>query len=322
MRLHLLAALSVLLPAALTARPPYDPLAAGPRGEVVELSVHDEARNRDLPLRVHLPAKTDPAPVVLFSHGLGGARSGSQFLGQHWSARGFVVVYLQHPGSDEAVWKEAPQMQRAGRLVAAASLRNFLLRNQDVGAVLDQLARWQNETGHPLRGRLDLARVGMSGHSFGAVTTQAVSGQHFPLGMSWTDPRLKAALPMSPSVPQRGDPERAFGEVRLPWLLMTGTHDQAYIGRGAPEDRRRVYPALPPGSKYELVLDGGQHSAFTEHALPGERGRRNPNHHRVILALSTAFWDAYLRADAGARAWLDGAGPRTVLEAGDLWQRK
>jgi predicted dienelactone hydrolase len=28
-----------------------------------------------------------------------------------------------------------------------------------------------------LRGRLDLSHVGMSGHSFGAVTTQCLSGQ-------------------------------------------------------------------------------------------------------------------------------------------------
>ena len=37
--------------------------------------------------------------------------------------------------------------------------------------------------------------------------------------------------------------------------------------------------------------------------------RRNPNHHRSILALTTAFWDAYLRDDARGKAWLDGDGP-------------
>jgi hypothetical protein len=42
----------------------------------------------------------------------------------------------------------------------------------------------------------------------------------------------------------------------------------------------------------------------------------------VILALSTAFWDAFLREDDDARAWLDGDGPRTLLEADDRWQRK
>jgi hypothetical protein len=40
----------------------------------------------------------------------------------------------------------------------------------------------------------------------------------------------------------------------------------------------------------------------------------------VILALSTAFWDAYLRGDVGALAWLNGPGPRSVTEPDDHWQ--
>jgi len=42
----------------------------------------------------------------------------------------------------------------------------------------------------------------------------------------------------------------------------------------------------------------------------------------VILALSTAFWDAYLKGDAFARAWLDGNGPRSVMEGRDEWHVK
>jgi hypothetical protein len=70
------------------------------------------------------------------------------------------------------------------------------------------------------------------------------------------------------------------------------------------------------------VLDGAEHSAFSDRALPGDQGTRNPNHHRAILGLSTAFWDSYLRGDAAARAWLDGSGARSVLEKADRWLRK
>jgi hypothetical protein len=109
--------------------------------------------------------------------------------------------------------------------------------------------------------------------------------------------------------------------------LMTGTQDVARIGGGTVgaatvETRLAVYPALPPGSKYELVLDGAEHSAFTDRPLPGESGPRNPNHHRVILAFSTAFWDAFLKGDPEARAWLDGADPRSILDEKDRSQRK
>jgi predicted dienelactone hydrolase len=266
--------------------------------------------------------------VILFSHGLGGSRENNPYLGKHWSARGYAVVVVQHPGSDESVWKDKPVLERAASMKQAAGLQNFLLRVADVPAVLDQLERWNGESGHALRGRLDFAHVGMSGHSFGAVTTQAVSGQSLPAGGArFTDPRIKAALPMSPSVPAAGNVEKAFGGVRIPWLLMTGTKDVARIGGmtlGASDVAARlgVYPALPPGDKYELVLKDAEHGAFGERALPGEGSGRNPNHHRAILALSTAFWDAFLKGDAAAKSWLNGDGPRGVLEKDDRWQRK
>ncbi len=162
----------------------------------------------------------------------------------------------------------------------------------------------------------------MSGHSFGALTTQAVSGQTFRGSRSFTDRRIKAAIAFSPSAPRRADPATAFGSVAIPWLLMTGTKDVAVIGEADLASRLAVFPALPSGARYELVLENAEHSAFSDRALPGDREQRNPNHHRAILALSTAFWDAILRDDPAARAWLDGAGPRSVLEAGDRWQVK
>ncbi|MCP5559170.1 MAG: dienelactone hydrolase [Verrucomicrobiaceae bacterium] len=323
-------AIALLIGTASAETLPFDPLTlpnaalAAPQ----DFTVHDAKRDRDLPIRVYLPAQKKPSPVVLFSHGLGGSRENNPYLGKHWSARGYVVVFVQHPGSDESVWKGVRPLQIPMAMKQAASLENFMLRVADIPAVLDQLQKWNAEEKHALHQRLDLSHVGMSGHSFGAVTTQAVSGQSLPVGgAQFTDPRIKAALMMSPSVPAAGSADRAFGQVKIPWLLMTGTKDVARIGpmTVGPADvasRLGVYPALPPGDKYELVLKDAEHSAFGQRAMPGEGAKPNPNHHRVILALSTAFWDAYLKGDATAKAWLEGEGPRTVLEKDDKWQRK
>lgn len=319
-------------PAAAAPRPEtgdvrYDPLklpdSVTPR--MVDLTVHDATRNRDIPIRVYLPASKAPAPVVLFSHGLGGSREGSAFMGRHWAARGYVAVFLQHPGSDTSVWKDARPFQRMAAMQGAASARNFLLRVKDVPAVLDELGRWNNSPNHPLAGRLDMKRIGMSGHSFGALTTQAVSGERASQGLrnlNFTDPRITAAVVFSPSAPKRGDPAQAFAGVRIPWLLMTGTKDVSPIGNTDVQSRLAVFPALPPGRKYELVLNGAEHSVFTDRALPGDREQRNPNHHRAILAIGTAFWDAWLKGDDAAKSWLQGSGPSTVLEQGDRWQTK
>ncbi len=302
----------------------YDPLRIAADGAVatLDLTVKDAERARDLPVKVYLPGSRAAAPVVLFSHGLGGSREGSAFLGKHWAARGYVAVFLQHPGSDEGVWRGVPLARRMSALQQAASLQNYVLRAQDVPAVLDQLTRWNSEAAHALTGRLDLERVGMSGHSFGAQTTQAVAGQAAAGATLFAESRIKAAVIMSPSVPKVGAAERAFGGVQLPWLLMTGTLDSSPIGGQTIESRRGVFPALPPGDKYELVLHKAEHSAFTDRGLPGDAEPRNPNHHRAILALSTAFWDAYLRDDRAALIWLQGAESRKVLEADDVWQQK
>jgi predicted dienelactone hydrolase len=305
----------------------YDPLAVPSEkpGASIALEIDDNARARQIPLRVYLPVTNQPAlpaPVVLWSHGLGGSRDNSAYLGEHWAARGYVAVFVQHHGSDDAVWRDAPLGERMSTLKQAASLKNYVLRCGDVVAVLDALTAWNGAADHALHGRLDLAHVGISGHSFGAVTTQAVGGQAVPLqGRKYFDPRIDAALAMSPSPPIAGDVGRAFAQVSIPWMLMTGTHDDSPIGDQTANDRLAVYPALPATiDRYELVLDGANHSVFAERVLPSAGERPNPNHHRAILALSTAFWDCELRSDAAARAWLHGDGARSVLDAKDHWQ--
>lgn len=300
----------------------YDPLAVGTVApKIVDLTVHDAARNRDIPVRVYLPTNSAPVPVILFSHGLGGNREGSKFIGEHWAERGYVAVFLQHPGSDDSVWKGKPITDVMPDMNRAASLENFLLRVQDVPAVLNQLERWNADKTSPLAGRMNLKKVGMSGHSFGAVTTEAVSGESQAMaGQKFTDPRITAAIAFSPSPPKTGNAATAFGAVKIPWMLMTGTKDVAPIGNETVASRLTVYPALKLAPKYEVVLNNAEHSVFTDRALPGDKQSRNPNHHRVILALSTAFWDAYLKDDAAARAWLNSESPRSVMEAEDKWQ--
>lgn len=303
----------------------YNPLAVlnAVAPEPVDLTLFDQERKRNIPVRIYLPASQKPSPVILFSHGLGGARTGSAYLGKHWSARGYVAIFLQHTGSDEVIWKNTPVPQRMAAMKKAVSIKNFMLRTQDVSTTLDHLGLLNKTGGHALAGRLDMQRIGMSGHSFGAITTQAVSGERFPFHVNRTDARIKAAVMMSPSPPRHGNLKKAFGHVTIPWMLLTGTKDKRlFVNDDSAESRLNVFPALPTGGKYELVLYRDEHSAFSDRPLPQDQEKRNPNHHRAILALTTAFWDAWLKNDPAAKAWLDGDSPRTVLEPQDRWQRK
>lgn len=303
----------------------YDPTAVfGKRPQTVDLALNGKESGRQVPIRVYLPATKDPAPVVFFSHGLGGNREGNAFMGEHWAKRGYVAVFLQHPGSDDGVWKNERPLRRMAAMKRAASAENFLHRVNDVPAVLDGLATVNDRKGHVLFGRLNLDKVGMSGHSFGAVTTQAVAGQSFPgFGARFTDQRIDAAIAFSPNNPRKESGPVSFGAVKIPWMLMTGTKDTAMIGDATVESRLDVFPNLPSSiDRYQIVLDNAEHSAFTERALPGDREQRNPNHHRAILALSTAFWDAYLRGDRQALDWLQGPEAKRVLQSKDQWEAR
>ncbi len=306
-----------------TVKTPYDPLAVDKNyiPKSIELSVEFASPSRSVPIRIDLPAANMSAPVVLFSHGLGGSREANPSMGQHWAARGYVAVFLQHPGSDSSVWKDVPLRERMTAMRDAATAKNLLLRCDDVRATLDQLGTWNRTEGHPLFGRCDLEQIGMSGHSFGAQTTQAVAGQKFPMGVSKLDDRIDAAVIFSPGSPAMGSKSQAFGSVRIPWMLMTGTKDVAPIGGQTVESRYAVYPNLPTSiDKYELVLNDAQHSVFSDRKVQGDQAVRDSQHQKSILALSTAFWDAYLKQNSEARSWLTTDAVRDVIAKEDRWQ--
>ena len=200
----------------------------------------DKERSRKVPVKVYMSsspvraesetAKTvKPQPVILFCHGLGGSRENNAYLGKHWAAAGHVAVFMQHPGSDNEVWKSAKRGQRFAALKAAASGVSLQNRLSDVSFVIDQLETWNKTNGHALHGRLNLERIGMSGHSFGAGTTLGVAGRKYSRDRSFEEKRLDAFLPLSPSPGKRADPKASFGHLTKPMLCMTGTKDGSPI---------------------------------------------------------------------------------------------
>jgi predicted dienelactone hydrolase len=308
-RLSLAAALVLLLGVTALCAAPYkaDP---GPHDVTRRLDVWtDPARTRDIPLKFYYPAEGEgPFPVLLFSHGLGGSREGALYLGRHWASHGYVCIFLQHHGSDEAVWRGLPpgEIMPAMRKVLADP-QNAINRPLDVRFVMDQLERL-NRDDAALEGRLDLERIGMAGHSFGAWTTQAVAGQGFmQRGASRAllhDARVKAAVMLSP-VARRNDPRHLFAGIRIPALHLTGTDDHSAVTDSGPADRRIPFDSITAPQQYLVILTGGDHMVFNGHARVGPRARRDERHHDLIRQSTTAFWDAHLRGEAPAREWLE-----------------
>ncbi len=280
-----------------------------------ETAFNDTARNRRIPVRIRMPAGTGKAPVILFSHGLGGNLEAGTIWAEAWARAGFIVIHLQHPGSDtDAV--------RARGFRASMGAGELIARAGDVRFAIDMVFR------HPALGPCDLkradeTRIGMSGHSFGAHTTQAVAGQRFGVrGAGLADTRIKAAIAFSPSPsmqPGASDAD-SFGGIAIPFFSLTGTLDAVpQLTAVTPEDRQRPFRAMPPGGKYLLVLDGANHAAFGGQDYAA-RGPAPDSHVRpIITRLTILFWRWTLMGDAGARAELDrGAaivGPKDRFEA-------
>ena len=151
---------------------------------------------------------------------------------------------------------------------------------------IDALESWNKEKGHALCGRMDLDHIGMSGHSFGAVTTQAMAGQSYGGGrITYLEKRIDAAVMMSPSKPRLGDAKAAFGGIETPCLLLTGTKDNSPIGGGTPEDRLEVFANLTKAPAWQAVFDGATHMDFGERKTI-LRKNKDSSYHEAILALT------------------------------------
>ena len=266
--------------------------------------------------------------MVLFSHGLGGTRDGGTVWGEAWAAAGFVVVHIQHPGSDlAAVSRTATSFSDKAGLRAAAGAAQLFARLQDVGFVLSQISlRHEAQLGRWATVRP--SAVGMSGHSFGAHTTLGMAGQRYPGFEGISEQRLASFIAFSPTVPSVGDAQQAFGRLSRPVLTLTGTRDEDVLGNGATPDKRiAVFPALPPGGKAQLVLQDADHMTFggqigrAAEIVPRESVTRDQQarDHALVAAITTDWWRATLFDDAAAQARLIapvGLGP------GDRWQQK
>lgn len=289
--------------------------------EIWRAEWRDAKRDRAVPVKIYYPKGEGPFPVVVFSHGLGGSREGYEYVGQHWASRGYVSVHLQHVGSDDSVWRAPGGLQNMAR---AANAKNALDRVRDVSFALDQLETLNKAADFPLRGKLDLERIGMAGHSFGANTTLMACGLKFgiPGAPSLADPRIKAAIAMSAPSPQSKNYELIYGSIKLPMFHMTGTKDESPLDRpgATAADRRLPFDHIRGADSYLVTFKDGDHMVFSGQRR-GAPVATDDRYHTLIQQSSTAFWDAYLRGDAKALAWLK-SDFATELGDGGVFEKK
>ncbi len=240
---------------------------APPPWRYEEFEWQDEARQREVPVRLYLPAQAPggPLPLVLFSHGIGGSRRGYSYIGQHLASQGFASLHVQHVGSDRRLWG-GNLLQLAWRLQAAARTEEARARAHDLRFALDRLLAQQP-------GLVDERRIAVAGHSYGANTSlllagAAIPGEPEPLA----DPRVRAAVFISaPPLHGVSQPERALAAIRVPSLHITATDDVIQVPgyHSTAAERIALFQATGSPLKRLVVFQGGSHSVFTDRSGTG-----------------------------------------------------
>lgn len=300
---------------------------SGPHTVEEILGEWKDSGRKDRPLlwkAYHPKNSKTPAPVILYSPGGGGNRESNAMLGRHLATHGFAAIHLQHEGSDD-------KSVRADRRVLKAinNPKDSEDRYRDIAFAVKSLAV-ENREG-VLKGRLDPKRVGVSGHSYGALTSQVVAGQRVKgYDQELAVPELLGAFILSPSPPRTeyGDERTSFSKMLIPMFSLTGTADRPPDLEFKAADRTVPFRSTSNVDQWLLILKGASHFTMSGQVkrppiarlIPGmEEDPNLAQNHACIRAAAVAFWQWILLKDQGALRYLnDGAFQKFVAERGEF----
>lgn len=261
---------------------------------------HDRERSREVPVKMYRPAVPSPAPVVIFSHGIGEDRDSYGYVGEALAEAGFLVVHITHAGTDRAVLERG--YLHLYRAVKAKE--NWVNRVLDVSFVLDQLAADPGA---------DLDRVAVAGHSAGAFTAFAAAGLRTTDGETLRDPRVKVIVPISMPRLDGVVPPGGYDAIGIPTLNMTGTCDASLIYRTLPRHRRAPFEQTVATGHYLVTIKGVNHDTFSN---------REDRHHSLIASLIVLFLRGFLLGEQAAGAWFQEEGATNLSGTGLTIERK
>ena len=259
-------------------------------------------------------------PVLIFSHG----NQMSSFLYttiiEDLASHGYVVATIDHPY--EAIFtvfpdgrvvtysetqrpkSDAPSFQRELASYLRERIQN---RAADIVFVMNQLVKLNAEKNSQFGGRLDLASIGVLGHSNGGIAAAQACQ---------IDKRIKAcvnldgratAAPFYPNANGSG-PEQPFMYLAKPLRDLTNTElaeqkitrEQFEQERGKTVLRENELMRSVKSGSYRVIIKGATHESFSDEPLllsAAESGADDKNRRtiKVVREYLLAFFDGYLR---------------------------
>ena len=228
-----------------------------------------ELADRTLPLVVHHPTGGDGGryPLIVFSHGIGANAGAFRAILEDIASAGYVVAAPDYPLSSSG----AP----GGPVVT-----DVAEQTRDIAFLIDQLLDAAGDLG-PLRGVIDGERLGIVGHSLGAITTLG-AGYSECCAVSGVDAAVAwAGLLFGLEGEDPVDPERDGP----PLLLVHGNADNTIIYDNAASVLRSV---RAPRSL--VTVFGG------DHVSPYLAGLDQPGS-AITTRVTVAFFDHHLKGD-------------------------
>ncbi len=273
--------------------------------EPMDHALFNPATKRKIGIRIRLPVVKEKTGLIIYSPGLGsGLNNGAPWC-EAWRKAGFVVVTLSHPVTNDDIWDTSKKSLKSN-LRDALAFPQYGLRVTDCKFLIDVCLADSD-----LKNFIDHERIGIAGHSYGALTVQSIAGQSN--GANLADPRIKAAIAFSPTA-MSAAAANAMKTVKIPFFCITGDHDDHVTFRNETESmrlgveltkRKSVYKGLPPGKREQLVLANADHMSFAGEdlsATPPKFSRdikttaeEENKTWQKLSQITTLFWLAHLR---------------------------
>jgi predicted dienelactone hydrolase len=235
----------------------------------IDHQLFNPTTKRKIGIRIRLPVIKEKTGLIIYSPGLGsGLNNGAPWC-DAWRDAGFVVITLSHPVTNEDIWDISRQSLKSN-LRDALAFPQYGLRVTDCKFVLDVCLADSD-----LKNFIDSERVGIAGHSYGALTVQSIAGQSN--GPIQADPRIKAAIAFSPTAMSPAA-ANSMKTVKIPFFCITGDHDNHVTFKNDKDamrlgvelsKRKYVYKGLPAGKREQLVLANADHMSFAGENLHG-----------------------------------------------------
>ena len=240
-----------------------------------DVRYYNSATKRELFVRIRTPIFAKKAGLIIYSPGLGSGLNNGEPWCDAWQRAGFVVVTISHPLTNEEIWDTSHKSFKIN-LQNALAPDQYGLRVSDCKYVITQCL---SDT--YLKTILDPEKIGIAGHSYGALTVQSICGQN---GGIFVDSRIKAAIALSPTARSKEVAQSSLKSVTIPFLCITGDHDGHVTFKNKSDSMRlgtdqinrlHVYEGLPSGHKQQLILVDADHMSFAGELIDANRFSRD-----------------------------------------------